>query len=267
MSILASTAAPVATGLAALSGVALALTVAWALLSGTIAAWLGHRYDIAGEGDDEHAVLGDATCPHCAHVISFAEAAPVRNTSCAACSWRLPASWLGSQVTVLAGCLTMLATFGGRAVVLPFMWLVPVLVTASVVDLRTMLIPKRVAWVGFGGGIAAIVATAAWLGATDTLTSAFIGSAAYFGVLAVMHVVMPSGMGFGDVRLALLLGLYLGWIDWRLTLFGLLIANVVFLAYALPRRLTASQRHSPFGPALAAGTLIAIAFYPSLLPG
>jgi len=262
----ASTSADVTpTGVDALTTVAMIPTVLWALVSGTVAAWLGHRYASAGDDGYEYAVLSDATCPKCDHVITLPEAAPGRSAVCTSCSRRLPLTWIGTQVSVLAASIAMLATFGPRLVLVPFLWLVPVLVTAAVTDLRTLLIPKRVVWVGFGIGLASIAGTAAWMGITDTLTSAIIGAAVFFGMLFFFHVVFPSGMGFGDVRLALVLGLYLGWLDWRLPLFGLLIGNVVYLVYAAPRRMMGSK-YSPFGPALAAGTLLAIYFSSSLLP-
>lgn len=258
------------TGLDALAGTAIVPVVVWALVAGTATAWVAHRYRSAiDEAGDEYADLAVASCRRCLHEISLLEVVPGRAGTCASCGRSLPATWLGSQLAVLLGSLAMLATFGARAVLVPFLWLVPVLVTAAVVDLRTMLIPKRVVWVGFGVGLATIAATAAWLGAADTIVNALIGAGAYFGFLFVMHMVSPNGMGFGDVRLALVLGLYLGWIDLRLPLFGLLIGNVVYLCYALPRRLSRGSddgRYSPFGPGLAMGTLLAVVFYSSLVP-
>ena len=48
--------------------------------------------------------------------------------------------------------------------------------------------------------------------ATDAIQAALIGSAAYFLLLFVTHLAYPAGMGFGDVKLALVMGLYLGWV-------------------------------------------------------
>ena len=65
-------------------GVAVALAVAWGVAAGWVAAWIAHRYH-EGVDDDgyEVAVLGDATCPRCGHVVGPAEAAPVRSMVCA----------------------------------------------------------------------------------------------------------------------------------------------------------------------------------------
>ena len=273
LAILASTAGAArrlpTTGLAALSTLAVVPTVIWGLASGSVAAWFGHRY-ASGNDDDgyEIAVLADATCPRCEHVITLAESAPGRTSACASCRKRLPFTWIGTQLAVLVGSLAMLTTFGQRAVLVPFLWLVPVVVTAAVTDLRTMLIPKRVVWVGLGVGFASIAAVAVWLGIPGSLPSAIVGSLAYFGLMFVFHVISPGGMGFGDVRLALVLGLYLGWLDWRLPLFGLLLGNLAYLVYAVPQRIANGRdgdKFSPFGPGLAMGTLLAVCFYTSLI--
>ena len=249
----------VTTGLGALSSFLLIPTVAWAFVAGTAAAWFGHRYQSATDADGyEFAELADATCPHCDHVITLAESIPGRSGTCASCGHIMPMTWLGTQLAVLLGCIAMLATFGPSLVVVPYLWLVPVLATAAVTDLRTMLIPKRVVWVGFGVGLATIAGVALERGRLDTLIPALIGAGAYFVFLFVMHVISPGGMGFGDVRLSLVLGLYLGW---------LLIANLVYLTYALPQRIAKGKagKFSPFGPGLAVGTLIAVFFYANLV--
>lgn len=257
------------TGLAALSSPAIILVLAWGLAAGTVATWIAHRYRAVTAADGvESAVLGDVACPDCGEVVLLVDAVPGRTGICRACDRHLGASWLGGVAAVTAGSVAMLATWGPGRNLLPFLWLVPVLVVAAIVDLRTMLIPRRVVWVGFAVGVASIAAVALSRGRPSELVTALVGAAGYFGFLFVMHVVHPSGMGFGDVRLALVLGLYLGWIDIRLPLFGLLLANVVYLAYALPRRLSRrgdDGRYSPFGPGLAMGTLLAVCGWAGLV--
>jgi leader peptidase (prepilin peptidase)/N-methyltransferase len=71
-------------------------------------------------------------------------------------------------------------------------------------------------------------------------------------------------MGFGDVRLAFILGLFLGWLDPYpfghvfLGLFlGFALGSVVGLAL-MALRLRSRKDHIPFGPFLAGGTVLAI---------
>jgi leader peptidase (prepilin peptidase) / N-methyltransferase len=81
---------------------------------------------------------------------------------------------------------------------------------------------------------------------------------AFYFALAFVH---PSGMGFGDVKLAGLLGLYLGWLGWSSVWIGTLagfalggLVGVVVLATGLGNRKTAI----PFGPCMLAGAMLAV---------
>ncbi len=234
---------------------------------GWAAAHLVHRYH--EDSETEVAVLGDAACPECGHVLEPSETAPPRwwaaGMACPNCSTRLPWSWVAIQLGIPALSLGMLATFGVQWGLIPFLWLVPVLVVAAAVDIRLMLIPKRVAWIGFAVGFALIVAVTPSIG-TTALLHAVIGAVAYFVFLFVTHLINPAGMGFGDVRLALLLGLYLGWISLGLTIVGLFLACLFGVAMGVGVRLaTGGKRAFPFGPGLAAGTMVAIWFSTPIL--
>ena len=252
-------------GVDALTSPALPGVIVWALLAGSAAAWLVHRY--RASADEEFAELGDATCDRCHAIARPIDAAPGRALRCPNCHALRPATWALTQASVLLGSLAMLATWGPRLALLPFLWLVPVVVVAAMIDLRTMLIPARVVWVGFGVGLTAIAAVALWSENLGSLVRALIGAVGLFVFLFVTHTISPRGMGFGDVRFAAVLGLYLGWIDIRLPLIGLVLGNLVYLAYAIPSRLRrGAAKHSPFGPGLAAGTLIAVFFWQTLAP-
>ncbi|OWY60262.1 hypothetical protein B7486_70110, partial [cyanobacterium TDX16] len=73
-----------------------------------------------------------------------------------------------------------------------------------------------------------------------------------------------DAMGGGDIKLAALMGLYLGWRGFdpllaigavRLTLVGLVAGAVLGIAFGLPAALRHGWRtHFPFGPALALAT-------------
>ncbi len=95
----------------------------------------------------------------------------------------------------------------------------------------------------------------------------------YAGMLFLAHLVSPRGMGFGDVKLAWLMGIYLGWVGWedgsiveqllsslRFVLLGAAIGSfagvVIGGLYALARRSTKAV--FPYGPSLALGCLVAV---------
>jgi leader peptidase (prepilin peptidase)/N-methyltransferase len=75
-----------------------------------------------------------------------------------------------------------------------------------------------------------------------------------------MALVSPAGMGMGDVKLAGLLGLLLGWLGWPVVVAGFLLGFVVQavlgLALIVLRR-AGRDTELPFGPALVLGTAVA----------
>lgn len=236
---------------------------------GWAAAHLVHRY--TEDPDAELAVFGPATCDHCGHTLTAADTAPPRwwtvgKLACPHCGDRLPSSWLAVQLSVPALLAITVAAFGLRWSLIPYLWLVPVLVVAAAIDIRLLLIPRRIVWIGFGVGVALIAATTLPMGHTDKFVQALAGAALYFGFLFVTHMISPAGMGFGDVRLAALLGLYLGRIALMMTAVGLFIACVFGVIFGLAvRRASHGRRHFPFGPGLAAGTLVTVWFWSPIL--
>jgi leader peptidase (prepilin peptidase)/N-methyltransferase len=87
---------------------------------------------------------------------------------------------------------------------------------------------------------------------------ALIGAAGAFAALYVIWFIAPRAMGFGDVRLAFLLGLFLGWLGALAVVIGLflgfLYGAVAGLAMIAIGKRTRKQA-IPFGPFLAAGAL------------
>src|SRR5205085_1677025 len=74
----------------------------------------------------------------------------------------------------------------------------------------------------------------------STLGRALVASVGAWGALLVLHLVSPAGMGFGDVRLALLIGLDLGWLGTSEVVLGIfagfLFAAVIGLLLIATRR-------------------------------
>jgi leader peptidase (prepilin peptidase) / N-methyltransferase len=132
------------------------------------------------------------------------------------------------------------------------------LLAISVIDLEHYVIPNRIVYpLGFAS--VPLLALAAGLdGEWWSFARALIGAACAFSALFVIHVVSPRGMGFGDVRLSFLLGLYLGYLGALEVAFGMFLGfvygaviGVVLMATGLRSR----RQHIPFGPFLAAGAI------------
>jgi leader peptidase (prepilin peptidase)/N-methyltransferase len=153
-------------------------------------------------------------------------------------------------------------------VLVPFLFLAAVLVVVSVIDLEHFRIPDRIVFPAIAIS-SVLIALVTIIEDFDPLVlrNAVLGSLGYFLLLLLPHLVYPRGMGFGDVKLALLMGLFLGWIApggiqvvslimWALML-GSGLGVLAGVGFAVIR---GRRAEFPFGPALAVGCLLAVLF-------
>ena len=167
---------------------------------------------------------------------------------------------LVEALTALLVALTVLRS--GLTCELPaFLLLAVVGVLLAVVDLQHRLLPNRVVLPSLAAGTALLLVPALADGAWDGLLRAVLGAAALFAVYLSLALVSPGGLGMGDVKLAALLGLYLGWLGWGAVVLGALAGFVVQALVALV--LLATRRiglrgELPFGPAMLAGAALVI---------
>lgn len=141
-------------------------------------------------------------------------------------------------------------------VVLP---LVPVGVALAVIDWRTKLLPTRLVAPSYAVTVAAILV--AWLvdqRDLHDLERSAAGWLLYGGMFFVLWFVYPRGLGYGDVRLAGVLGLALGWVGWGELLLGiwagLLLGGILGGILSLVLR----RRDYPFGPFMLLGALLGV---------
>lgn len=134
------------------------------------------------------------------------------------------------------------------------------LLAITVIDFDHFIIPNRVIYPTLFITAPLLVAASALGGNWRAAEHAAIGGVAGFLALFVVHLVSPRGMGFGDVRLAGVIGMMLGWLGLgfaALALFlAFLLASVIGLGLMVTR-IKGRKDAVPFGPFMAAGALIA----------
>lgn len=135
------------------------------------------------------------------------------------------------------------------------------LVALSVADIRVGLVPRVVLYPMLALMAVALAAAAAVAGDWRSLLDAAIGGAAGFGVFFIIWFISPRSMGFGDVRLAGVIGAGLGWLGFRQLYLGFLVAFVVGAVIGLVKMAvmgTGRKTALPFGPALAVGAVVGV---------
>ena len=134
------------------------------------------------------------------------------------------------------------------------------LVVLSWIDGRARWLPRRITALTAGLAAPFLVVAALVHGEPGRLLGAVLGAVLATAILLVVHVAGRGGLGDGDVRLAPLLGMALGWLSVALVPVGLLFG---FFAGALAGLVVLATRRGgrrteiPFGPFLALGTLAA----------
>jgi leader peptidase (prepilin peptidase)/N-methyltransferase len=143
-------------------------------------------------------------------------------------------------------------------------------VLLAVVDLRHRRLPNRVVLPAIVAGAGLLLVAAAGEWAWLALLRAAVGAGLLFAGYLMLALISPRGLGMGDVKLAALLGLHLGWLGWAAVVVGAVAGFLVQAVLALP--LLAGGRiglrgELPFGPAMLAGAGLAIGWGPVLLTG
>jgi prepilin signal peptidase PulO-like enzyme (type II secretory pathway) len=85
-----------------------------------------------------------------------------------------------------------------------------------------------------------------------------------------MALIYPGGMGFGDVKLAGVLGLFLGWLGWAPLMVGAFSAFVLGGLFSIVLLFTRRANRSsgiPFGPWMVAGAWVGIFFGNAITSG
>lgn len=142
-----------------------------------------------------------------------------------------------------------------------FLVLGAALIAISLIDLEHFIVPNRIVYPTLFLMAPLLVGAAVVEDDWSSLRGAVLGGLLGFGILFAIHLVSPRGMGFGDVRLAGLLGVALGWLDLGHVLLGLflgfLTASVISLTL-IGLKVRSRKDRIPFGPFLALGAVLAI---------
>ena len=164
--------------------------------------------------------------------------------------------------------------FGWSPMLVPYLGLGLVLVALSAIDVETHLLPNLIVWPSIFSGFFLILVFSGEFDYIDGINSALLGGAVFGGFIGAAHLAHERGMGRGDVKLAVLLGLFVGWLQpglldaTRLVMFTILLAliggAVAGTAYNVLRR--RGRAEIPFGPALAVASLVMVILSPSLVP-
>jgi leader peptidase (prepilin peptidase) / N-methyltransferase len=215
----------------------------------------------------ESFVRGRSKCPACGHQIAARDNVPVvgfllQRGRCRYCgdpiSWRYPAM----EVATAGLFVTAALRFGVSIEAVVYAALFWTLVVLAAIDLEHKLLPNRVVYPAFVVGWAGLALGALLDDSPERLLDAGLGALTFGGLLFIVAFIYPAGMGGGDVKLAFVLGTFLGYVGGiGVTLVGMFLAFLLggIIGVAVMVATGGNRKYQlPFGPFLASGTVIAI---------
>ena len=175
----------------------------------------------------------------------------------------------GRAATVAAGGVILAAveaTFvwrvGLSAALAAFAYLGAIGTVVSVIDLRSRRLPDKIILPSYPATVALLAVASGVEHDWWPLARAIIAAALVAGFYLALGLAFPRGLGLGDVKLAGLLALGLGWLGWPTLTTGVLaawglasLALLALLAIGPHRR----ERTIALGPWLCLGALVAVA--------
>ncbi len=235
------------------TGVGVALAASFGLIFGSFLNVVAYRLPRG-----ESLATPASRCPGCDTPIKPYDNVPVLSWlllrgRCRACgtsiAWRYPAVELATGALMAA----VVVAFGADRVWLGLAF-VALLVPVTVIDIDFRIIPNKLMILGTVAAPAILVLTD-----REALPEHLIAGAAAGGFLLVAAIAYPAGMGMGDVKLALVMGLFLGR-DVGVAMLVALVAGSVLGAAVIAVKGAGEGRKTaiPFGPFLALGSLVAL---------
>jgi leader peptidase (prepilin peptidase)/N-methyltransferase len=205
-------------------------------------------------------------CPFCSAGIRPRDEVPVLSWlllrgRCRDCGARISPRYPLVEAVTAAVFVSFALRLGVTAQLPAFLYLAAVGVALAVIDLDTRRLPDVLVLPSYPVGLAALGIAALATGAYGQLGRACVGMAALFAFYFLLAFIYPAGMGFGDVKLAGVVGLYLAWLGWGSLLVGaftgFLLGGVAGVAMLLTGR-AGRKTAIPYGPFMLAGAFVAV---------
>lgn len=216
----------------------------------------------------ESVVRPPSACPGCGHEIRPRDNVPVLSWlllrgRCRDCGHPISARYPLVEATSGLLFAVMALRFGAEAELPAFLYLAAVGLALAVIDLDTLRLPDALTLPSYGVAAVLLGGAALVQHDGDAAVRALLGALALGAFYFALLFAYPAGMGWGDVKLAPVLGAYLGWISWGAVavgaFLGFLYGGVVGIAAMLLGR-AGRKSKLPFGPFMLAGALTGILF-------
>jgi leader peptidase (prepilin peptidase)/N-methyltransferase len=236
----------------------LAVALVLAALGSLIGSFAGVVAYRLGQGTSW--VTGRSRCDHCGELVSARDNVPILSWlilrgRCRHCGGRIPSRYpLIEAATAISFTAVYLALGDeGAGEVLMGCVFATILAVITLTDLERRIIPNVVVGAGALAGVALAIAFD-----PGNLGERAIAAAAGGGFLLIVAVAYPRGMGMGDVKLAAMMGIYLGSSVAPALLIGFASGSAYGIGMIARHGSEARRQAVPFGPFLALGGIVGL---------
>jgi leader peptidase (prepilin peptidase)/N-methyltransferase len=218
-------------------------------------------------------VAPPSACGECGHRLTAPDLVPIASWlalrgKCRHCGHPIGVEPLVVELATAAIFVAFGLEFGADAVLPAYCILGAALVALVWIDLREFRLPREITYTAFVLGFVALTIAALVNDEPERIWKSLVGAGIALAIMGLIYLGSRGQMGEGDVRLSPLLGMYLGYLHLGTVPIGLflgfLIGAVVGVA-AMALGSAGRKTALPFGPFLAAGTVLAIFIGPDLV--
>ncbi len=224
------------------------------LVLGSFLTVIAHRLP-----SEEPFAFDRSRCPDCGNQIAAYDNIPVLSWlllrgRCRHCGEPISIRYPLAELALAAAFVGALIRFDGDPAEIALACVFSAtLLTITLTDLEYRLIPNKVLIASLVIGAAIAIPTD-----PDGVPERVIAASAAFGALFLVAIAYPRGMGMGDVKLAGLMGFYLGRAVAPALLIGFLVGALWGLALIARHGAEARKQAVPFGPFLAFGGIVGL---------
>jgi len=214
---------------------------------------------------NESIVFPGSHCPLCGHPLRFYDNIPVLSYfflrgQCRDCQAKISLQYPMVELLTAVSLFILYLKFNLSVQFLAYSVLILFLIPITVIDWKTYLILNKLTLPGFILGIVLILGFQIETWKTVLLGGIGGGALAIFFVILGKFFFRKDSLGYGDVKLLVMIGIYVGFMGAALGLFLGSMAALIFILGRLVKRQLKLGDTIPFGPFIAIGTFVYLIF-------